>query len=314
MIRIPWRVLAMLGTLAVASGFVDFRIRQYSDYAYVNYIPKVIDGSYGAPAIYRVLVPYGNTWIGELTGWSPATVWHVTRLGWFLAAYIVTFAYLRNWFGDGVALAGVAGVAATLPLTYTNSWAHPDSIPELALFTLGCLAVVRRADILFAVTLAVATLNRETSAFLVGAYAFAKPIDRAHLGRTLGMTAIWASIFVGLRYSRGLEHYDYWQLGRNLGFMKLLPAAYDIYKRTYAWFVVVLAAPAFAVIGAGWAHVPSDARRLLAATAPLILVGVTISSIIETRVFIPLYPLMLPALIFALVRPKRSPEESVRAV
>ena len=67
------------------------------------------------------------------------------------------------------------------------------------------------------------------------------------------MTAVWASIFLGLRSWRGLEPYDYWQLRRNLGFMALLPAAYDVYKRTYAWFVVILAAPVQANI-----HRPSS--------------------------------------------------------
>jgi hypothetical protein len=314
MIRIPWRFMVIIGTLVVASGFVEFRIRQYPDYAYTNYIPKVLNGTYGAPAIYRVLVPYFNTWMGDFTGWSPAAVWHVTRLGWFFAAYLITFLYLQTWFSDGIALAGVAGIAATLPLTYTNSWAHPDSIPELALFTLGCLAIVRRTDTLFAVALAVASLNRETAAFLVGAYAFSRPVDGRHMARTAGFFALWASAFFGLRLWRGMEHYDYWQLGRNLTFLKLLPASYDVYKRAYAWFVFVLAGPALAVIAAGWARVPSDARRLLAAALPLALVGLTISSIIETRVFIPLYPLMLPALMFAVLEPKRSSEESLSAV
>ena len=53
-----------------------------------------------------------------------------------------------------------------MPLTYTNSWPHPDHIPELALFTLACLAVARGHDGWFAAALIVASLNRETSAFL----------------------------------------------------------------------------------------------------------------------------------------------------
>ena len=67
MINRPWAIPLLLGTLVVASGFADFRIRQSPEYAYTEYIPRVMDRSYGAPAIYRVLVPYANTWIVSLT-------------------------------------------------------------------------------------------------------------------------------------------------------------------------------------------------------------------------------------------------------
>lgn len=304
-----WRWPLLLVTLVIASGFVDFRIRQFPDYPYTDYIPKVLDGTYGAPAIYRVLIPYANTWLGDVTGWSPATVWHATRLAWFFAAYLALFAYLRVWVTPEAAFGGVAGVAATLPLTYTNSWAHPDGIPELALFTLGCLAIVRSADVAFAAILAVAALNRETAGFLVITYFAARPITLRHVVRTAVFAAICGAILAGLRLWRGVEHYDYWQLGRNLRFLGLLPPGYDIYKRAYAWFIVVLALPSLIVVGSRWPRVPPTARRLLVSAVPFVATAVTLSSIIETRIFLNLYPLILPALMCSAVQPKRALEE-----
>jgi hypothetical protein len=312
MINRPWTLSLLLGTLVVASGFTDFRIRQSPEYAYTEYIPRVIDRSYGAPAIYRVLVPYANTWIGTQTGWSPALVWHLTRLAWFALAYAAIYALIRTWFSSAGSLGAVCAVAATLPLTYTNSWAHPDSIPELALFTLGCLCVVRGLDLWFVLVLIVAALNRETAAFLVAAYAFGRSLTWPHAWRTALVAGIWFAIFVGLRLWRGVEHYDYWQLTRNLEFMKLLPPVYDLYKRFYAWFLVILAGPACLIVAMNWRSVPSPARRLLATAVPTVVVALLFSSIIETRIFIPLYPLLLPAVMFALLEPKPNTGEPPR--
>jgi hypothetical protein len=307
--NLGWRLAAVMLPLVVASGFVDFRIRQFPDHPYTVYIPSVLDGSSEAPGKYRVLVPFANTWLAEVTGAGPAAVWHVTRLAWFFGAYLALFVYLRTWVSAEAALAGVAGVAATLPLFHTNSWAHPDSIPELALFTLGCLAVVRQHDGWFGILLALAAVNRETAAFLVGVYFLARPLTAAHLARTLAFSVLCLGILGGIRFWRGLEHYEYWQLGRNLTFLGLLPAGYDLYKRFYAWFIVVLAAPVIALIAAGWGRVPADARRLAWSAGPLVVTGLLISSIIEPRIFLPIYPMLLPALMCVLVQPKRSDEE-----
>ena len=200
-------------------------------------------------------------------------------------------------------------LAATLPLTYTNSWAHPDSIPELALFTIGCHAIVGRRDRWFVAALVVAALNRETAIFLVGAYWVSRQPDRGHFIKKCFVFNALLLILGGIRAWRGLEHYDYWQLSRNFKFLGLLPPGYDLYKRFYAWFIVVLAGPALAIIAAGWSHVPGDARRLVWSASPLAGVGLLFSSIIEPRIFMPFYPMLLPALLCVLVQPKKSDKE-----
>ena len=123
------------------------------------------------------------------------------------------------------------------------------------------------------------------------------------------MATICLAPLIALRALRGIEHYEYWQLWRNLAFFKLLPPQFDLYKRFYAWFIVFLAGPALAVVVAGWAHVPTDARRLLSSSVPLLVTALLISSILEPRIFLPLYPLSLPALMCVLVQPKRVNEE-----
>jgi len=291
--------LALYLTIAVASGFSDLRMRAYPTYATDQYIPKVLDGSYGAPAIYRVLVPYSVKAASEATGISLGGTWLAMRLAWFFAAYLVLDRYLRTWFTPAAAVGGTLLVAATLPLTFTNSWAHPDHAAELALFTLGCLAVARKRDILFAVVLALAALNRETAGFLVLLYAAAAIGDPRRVRMSLLFAVEFAVVFAGLRLWRGFEHYEYWQFAKNLVFLKLLPEAYDPYYRSYAYFGLVIFAPLALAAMCGLRRAPAFARRALWVALPFVATGLTISSIIESRIFTPLYPLLLPAAVAA---------------
>ena len=307
--RLGWQDFGLITTLVLASAFTDFRIRQFPDYPYTTYIPGVVDGTYGAPAIYRVLVPFSHTFLVKATGATPANVWHLLRIGWFFVAFTALYLYLQRWVSQPAALGGVAAVGATLPLTHTNSWAHADSIPELALFTVGCAAIAGRRYWWFAAVLLAGALNRETTGFLVITYLFSQPLSRPHLARTAAFAAVAGAVLVALRLWRGVEHYDYWQLGRNLQFLRLLPPGYDLYKRAYAWFIVALALPVVVILGARWSAVPPDARRLALSAVPLVATGLTVSSIIEPRIFLPLYPLLLPALLCVLVQPKRDNEE-----
>jgi hypothetical protein len=297
---------------AVATGFVDLRVRAYPDRAYEVYTPAVLEGNYGAPADYRVLAPFADEALRRLTGWTRATTWHVSRLAWILAAYLAFHVYLRTWYTPPYALLGTALVAATLPLTFTNSWAHPDHIPELALFTLGCLAIARRQEALVAVSLTLAVLNRETGLFLILLYLVSTPWSRTHLIRSALVGSLGTAIFVSLRLVRGFESYDYWQLARNVEFLKLIPPPRDPYYRSLAYFWLVVFAPLMALAFYRARSKPAFQRRALFVVPCFVLVAITISSIIETRIFTPLYPLILPAAVGTLAAdssPDPKPED-----
>jgi len=290
-------------TLAVAIGFADLRMRAHTDNVTKSYIPGVVAGTETAPGRYRVLAPFLIDGAAKLTGASLENTWYVTRLLFFFLAFCAIHVYLRTWFAAEAAFAGVALTAATLPLTFTNSWPHPDSLPELALFTVGAMAVARQADGLFAVTLAAAALNRETAAFLVLLYA----VQPWHPGRRLRIVLFgleWFTIYAGLRVVRGLQHYDYWQAGRNLSDLALLPNNYDPYYRAYAYAALVLFGPML-YLALKSADAPPFVRRALIVVPVFVAIAFTFSSIIESRIFTPLYPLILPGVIFCLFSDSR---------
>jgi hypothetical protein len=298
--RDRWCLLLYV-SLAVATSFADLRMRAYPAKVVQTYIPGIVNGTEEAPGRYRVLAPFLVYDLARLSGASLQAVWYVTRLLWFLAAYVAIHFYLRTWFDTGPAFAGVALTAGTLPLLFTNSWAHPDHIPELALFTAGALAIARGRDVMFAILLALASLNRETAVFLVLLYAIAAPLSRARLLRAAAFALEWLVIYVSLRYARGLQHYEYWQLVRNLEFLKLLPPAFDPYYRAYAYFGLVAIGPmAYLALKADG---PLFMRRALLVVPVFVAVAFLFSSIVESRIFTPVLTLVLPGVIFYLFAP-----------
>lgn len=300
MIKMSSSILIVVAIMTLASGFMDVRSRAYPARSYQEFIPKVVDGTADAPERYRVLAPFAVYGLERVTGLSASAAWYVSRLAAFFTAYLVFFAYLRTWFTSPQALLGTAMVAATLPLTFTNSWAHPDHIPELALFTAGCLAIARERLAWVFILLALATLNRETAVFLIPLYLLAGTMTRARLVVTAVLAAEWAAIYFGLRFWRGFVHYDYLQLTRNLDFLKLLPDNYDPYYRAYAWFGLALFGGLLTVGLRTQGSPPLFVTRALWVTPLFGAVAFAISSIIESRIFTPLYPLVMPAVIFAL--------------
>jgi hypothetical protein len=91
-----------------------------------------------------------------------------------------------------------------------------------------------------------------------------------------------------------------WQFWRNVEFLKLLPPGYDPYYRAYAWFGVLTFGPLLYLAAAAWRRLPPMPGRMLLVIPLVGFVAFTISSIIETRILTPVFPLLLPGLLFAL--------------
>lgn len=295
-------LLPLYVAIAAALAFADFRMRAHQHRPALEFIPAVVAGTADAPERYRVLMPFV---IHALAGGDRDAlprVWLVVRLASFVAACLALHWYLATWFDPARALAGTASVMALLPLTFTNSWAHPDHIPELALFTFAAGALARERLAMFLGGLALAALNRETAVFLVVLCAAVTWGSKAWLPWSAAAGLTWAVIYAGLRTWRGWVHYDYWQVGRNLEFLRLLPEGYDPYYRMYGWFFVVAFAPLVALALRAGGSAPVFARRALLVVPVFVAVAFAFSSIVETRIFTPLFTLTIPAAVAGMGR------------
>ena len=136
--------LVVYAGAALALGFADFRMRRFPLKVVAEYIPGVIDGTYGAPAIYRVLAPYTTHYFSAWTGLDPLVGFLITRLLWIFASLVTIHAFLRAWHHRREPRRARGG--GTLPLRFTNSRA-PRQLSELCLFTRLAPAVASRRDL-----------------------------------------------------------------------------------------------------------------------------------------------------------------------
>jgi hypothetical protein len=296
---------------AIALGFADFRMRRYGAKVVTEYIPGVLDGSYGAPAIYRVLAPYSTHYFTVWTGIEPILAFLITRVAWIYASLVSVHFYLRSWYSSSMSLAGGLAVAAFIPLTFTNTWAHPDSFPELCLFTLGCLAIARKRDGLLYPLLLLCALNRETAAFLVmlwAAFRWGTLPMVPFAARLASYALVWAAVYSGLRWWRGVQHYQYWMLDQNLDVLKILPAAFDPYTRIVGHLgLLFLAIPTWlAIKGARTPGAPPFFSRALPVAAAFLITCVLFSAVAESRIYLPLVPLLLPGALWVFLEARES--------
>jgi hypothetical protein len=295
-------VLPLYLAIATAAGFVDFRVRPAINFehAFTTYVPAVLDGTEAPPAKYRILAPHAYAAVARWTGLEARDAWFVFRWLCLLAALIAGHALFRTWFDTGPAVAGNALMVVLLWLTFSGGYGHPDHLMELVLFTLGCACIARGWDVAFVGVLALNALNRETSAFLVPLFFFARAFSRRHLTWTAIALAVWLGVTMLLRWRLGWVPYDPLHVAENLQTMFTWPER-DLYYKLFPWFFLILAVPALVTIGLSWARQPRFTRVAAAIVAPaLMLTGFLFSSVIESRIFTPVLPLLVPGLLFAL--------------
>lgn len=301
-------VLPLYLAIATAVGFVDFRVRPgiNFEHAFTTYVPSVLSGTEAPPARYRILAPHVYSAITRLTGLDARDGWFVFRWLCLFAALLAGHALFRTWFDTGPAVAGNALGVVLLWLTFTGGYGHPDHLMELFLFTFGCACVARGWNAGFIAVLAASALNRETSAFLLPLFFFARGFDRRQLTWTAVATLVWVGVTVLLRWRLGWVSYDPMRAAENLALVTSLPPKEvtehrDLYFRIFPWFFLILVVPMFVSIGLSWARQPRYTRVAAAIVAPaLLLTGFVFSNVIESRIFTPVIPLLLPGLLFAL--------------
>jgi hypothetical protein len=286
--------------LATAVGYVDFRVRTHHERD-LAYSAAVVAGTEEPPGRYRILAPYVFDGLTRLTRLSPGNSWFLFRWLGIFCALLAGHLYFRTWFPTSQAVAGNLLMVALLPLTFTNAWAHPDHFVELCLFTLACACLARGWTWAFTLVLVLNALNRETSVFLVMLFFLARRWDRWHFAATAALTLLWLGVSLALRWRMGFVPYDPWQFKQNIRFLALLPPAYDPYYRAFAWFVLVMIVPLVVIIARSWSIQTRFSKVATGIVTPaFVTIAFLFSSIVETRIFTPLLPLLLPGAIAGL--------------
>ena len=107
----------------------------------------------------------------KITQLSIPHAYMVQRFAFVFLAFLCFHYYMRKWLSPGESFAGVAFLAAVMPLTYTGD--VQESAPLLMLlFVLGLWAIREYKTLLFELVLIVGSITNETLLILIAVYFF----------------------------------------------------------------------------------------------------------------------------------------------
>ena len=212
-------------------------------------------------------------------------------LGEFLPNTVARFACLAMW--------------PPLILFYSHHWFYLYDIPSLIFLCFGLFLLNRKKWIPFALVLAVACLNRESSVLLVLAYAatYWESRSTAFWWRLIGFTLIWATIkavltviFASNPGSNFERHWDAnWVVLQNPDWWPpLLIASYLLY------FALFFTALYF------WRNLPRLLRVTTFLGTFMLLVFFFVGVLQETRLLGETVPLLLPPVLIGIWKTRQS--------
>lgn len=315
-----WWVVAVYLGLAVLTGAVSFNRRQpvtvaaeYQRRAWNAFVNReAVFESYPGDAnlqFYskRILMPALTAGVVQVSGLDWPHAFSLLRLGLIFATYIAFHHYLRGWFPTPVALSGTFFMAATLPLTFKDWWEIPTDFPEILAFTLGmwCIREQRLVPLLPTLTL-LGTLNRE-SAVLLPVLLLITRRDRNELWRALPWAALsgaaWLVVVAFVQYSTGFTTIDQSVRTAMTHFATGIAAfARNLNPYNNFLFYGYLFGAFWILPFARWRRLPALLCRALL-IVPLHLATAFFYSggrVDEPRHLCPLYPILVPAALFAL--------------
>jgi len=285
-------LLVLASAVAVTTWDYTILVDQATQQTRMAVHQETLRGTGQEPDRYRVLVPFVlNAAVVPLARVMPyekafSRTYALYCLVAFTFALWELWRYLGLWFTEDQALVGTLFVAAVIRMALRQHYYQPASLLEPGLWALGLRQIAEGRPL--AGTLAVATLNRETSVFLALLYGVTAPFTRRTLVRTAWYLALWAGIFLALRYSIDGPPRRVWTLANiwrhNIAFENLQATAVQVTLFLGAFWL-------FAILG--YRRAPPFVRRT-ALILPLYFFTVAVWGWwFEVRLLMPCYPILV---------------------
>jgi len=251
----------------------------------------------------RILMPFLAHWSAHFTGLDLVRCYQILALGFSVALFAVFGAYLRVWCAPRAARWLALTVALPLFAFYSHRWFYPYDVPAIFFATLGLLLMAQRRFAFYLLVFTLATLNRETSAFLILIWVLALRDGAPHpLTRRVFWGILVAQIGIWLTIRLVLSHL----FAGNAGATFELQWSNNARDLLAYWNYVdfELGAATLMLIGLwflGWAtrrYQPAFLCRARGAFWPFMGLMSIVGVLVETRIYGELIPILLaPALI-----------------
>ena len=273
----------------------------------------IIHGGFKSPYQYRILAP----WLVEIPsvivekvidiapGKSAAMVreffYLLQRLIAVFLLFVVFHLYLKTWFNSDIAFGGTMLLAALHIFTYRSYYFQPSSPLNLLFLTTGVYLMTRGEykGWLYPLTF-VGSLARETFGLIVPLHLSFFGLKRATLKHTIGLFLVWVVVQAGLRVVFGMRP----SFPDRPLITNLYEVPWPIFLYALIWLIPLV----------GIRRLPSELRSMLFWYAlPLLAVNAVFGKVEETRLFLDLAIVLIPATLFVLLGSREKAGESLAA-
>ncbi|MCM3874546.1 MAG: hypothetical protein ND895_27960 [Pyrinomonadaceae bacterium] len=270
----------------------------------------IIRGDFKSPYQYRIVA----TWLAEAGGWilekalrlppgKPSALarevfYILQRLLATWALFIFFHLYLKSWFSSEIAFSGTLILAGLHLFTYIHYFYQPCSPLNLLFLTIG-VYLIRRGKVngwLYPLTI-LGSLARETFGLIVPLHVAQFGFNRKSLIHSVALFLIWLAVQLLLRLVFGFRP----SFPPRPQILNLYFLLWPIFLFSLFWVIPILY----------YRHLPPFLRRaMFLFMPPLILANFLFGKVEETRLFLDLSIILIPATLFAVLRPLPAQENS----
>ena len=280
-----------------------------------EYMDGVISEEYPGPVVYRVLTPYLVFWLHKgMPSVSPVTFDFFIKIFVLIAIQLSFFEYLRFFHNSFQALAGVFLFDALIGLTL--SYHHGPSLPEtgdlinVLVFILALTALYLDRFALLCLILFVGTFNRETTWVLLPVFFLYNFLESRSMWRLMTAFVAVAVPYFGLRWLIDTPAPIWFRtdaIQDNIPLLAEESTHYALISNVY--FFVLLGPLVVTSLYQFRAH--PRFLRIVGSIVPLfIVIHYAVGRIIETRIWMPLFIVLIPLVLNNLVKVLQSETSS----
>lgn len=250
----------------------------------------------------RILMPLLAHWGAQFTPLDLVRCYQLLLMGFSVAFFGVFRVYLRQFCAPRASWWLSLALAWPLFAFYSHKWFYPYDVPAAFFAALGLLLMVQRRWALYLAVFALATLNRETSAFLTLAFVLTlwDAVPRRQFALLVAsQIGIWIALraFLSWSFASNAGRPIEWHFADNLSDLARLFTA----PISFALGAAIATLVALWAVGAATRRAqPQFLRRASGVVWPFLAAMSVVGVWSETRLYSELIPLLLaPALIGA---------------
>jgi hypothetical protein len=264
-----------------------------------TYITGVMEENSSGPYVYRVFIPYLVTGIHYvLPVISLVDIDLFLKILFLFFCQVSFYLYLRNFYSQIISISGVFILDILLSFTFSSilgpSIGENADLLNLLIFILALNAIYKNLFTALLVVLFIGTFNRETTLFLIPILLSNDYNKKLGFSRTILTCLVIAIPYIGLRlliHSPNPNWFTFEGLGKNIPFLNPEYTINALMANIHTLFTL---GPLIILSMINFTKHTKFLQMASYITPLFILLHYLVGSVIETRLWIPLFAILIP--------------------